>query len=303
MSQENEDKKLKEKSGKLSKDNTKGQRSGPWSRKEKEFIAEKCHEMSYEDIAKHLKRNPNIVKKYIQKTLGSRLTTSKTSMVRAEYDIQGSPIWKELEHQFNEEELKLFMFHWRRIIGQFKDDVFPTEEMQVVDTIKLELLMSRVLKSQRESTKSIDSLEKRKFEEEQKPVGERDLSMLDSVSRQLAFHRAALETLSDEYSELLNRKSGMLKDLRATRSERIKKIEESKQTFVGWIVELMRNPKLRTELGSRMEKMRIAVDLEKVRLMAPHKYADGMEDLPILNSESINKITEETQEEQDIQES
>ena len=43
MSQENEDKKLKEKSGKSLKNDTKGQRSGPWSRKEKEFIAELVH--------------------------------------------------------------------------------------------------------------------------------------------------------------------------------------------------------------------------------------------------------------------
>ena len=264
-------------------------RVGPWTKEEKEYIAEKCNVDHYEDIAIHLQRNPQAVKRYIHKTLGGRLAISKTSMVQAEYDIQASPIWKELQGQFSEEELALFMYHWRRIIGQFKDDVFPTEEIQVVDTIKLELLMSRTLKSQRNSTKTVQALSVKKQLEENKPVEERDNMVLDMMTRQIAFQEAAMESLSKEYTELLNKKAGMLKDLRATRSERIKKIEESKQTFTGWIIELIKNPALRTELGTRMEKMRIAIDVEKVRLMQTHKYADGVEDNPILTAETVQE--------------
>ena len=42
--------------------------------------------------------------------------------------------------------------------AQFKDDVFHTEEIQIVDTIKLEILMNRILTSQQESLQNIDGV-------------------------------------------------------------------------------------------------------------------------------------------------
>ena len=41
--------------------------------------------------------------------------------------------------------------------SQFKDDVFHTEEMQIIDTIKLEILMNRILKSQRDNQQEISN--------------------------------------------------------------------------------------------------------------------------------------------------
>ena len=65
---------------------------------------------------------------------------------KAQYDLTFRPYWVELQQQFTDDELKLFQYHWARIISQFKDDIIPTEELQVVDLIKLELLMNRALK-------------------------------------------------------------------------------------------------------------------------------------------------------------
>jgi hypothetical protein len=45
--------------------------------------------------------------------------------------------WREIQKQFDENEQELFLYHWSRIISQFRDDVLPTEELQVIDAIKI----------------------------------------------------------------------------------------------------------------------------------------------------------------------
>ena len=49
----------------------------------------------------------------------------------------------------------MFEFHFKKMWSQFKDDVFHTEEMQIIDTIKLEILMNRILKSQRDNLEEV----------------------------------------------------------------------------------------------------------------------------------------------------
>ena len=46
----------------------------------------------------------------------------------------------------------------------------------------------------------------------------------------------------------------MLKDLKATREQRIKRLEDSKETFVGWIKMLIDDPEFSRGLGVAMER-------------------------------------------------
>ena len=81
----------------------------------------------------------------------------------------------------------------------------------------------------------------------------------------------------------------MLKDLKATREQRIKRLEDSKQTFIGWVRNLMSNPEVRREMGIEMEKMRLAADIEADRLTEYHKYEDGTIDQPFLTPDSVKE--------------
>ena len=115
---------------------------GPWSKEEKEYIADNAAKVGFKEIAAVLQRNPASIKKYIRENHANSFTEKAKG---AEYDIQKSPVWDDLRKQFSPEELRMFLYHWGRIISQFRDDVYPTEEMQVVDTIKLEILMNRAV--------------------------------------------------------------------------------------------------------------------------------------------------------------
>lgn len=270
----------------MSKD--KGRR-GPWSKEDKLFIAENHELLDYKDIAEHLERDPIYVKKYIEQKLGKTVRKGRT-MVNAEYDIKKSQIWQELEQEFSASELRTFLYHWARIVAQFKEDVLPTEELQIIDMIKLELLMGRALRNQKRSMETISEAQKELDEIKQEDIVTRNLDRMSSLEQTIAFHRGAAESLTKEHSDLLNRKMGLMKDLKGTRSERIKRIEDSKQTFVGWVTELLQNRKLRIELGDYIEKMRIAIEVEKVRLMEPHKYMDGTMDCPLYTTETITYL-------------
>jgi hypothetical protein len=79
----------------------------------------------------------------------------------------------------------------------------------------------------------------------------------------------------------------MLKELKGTREQRIKRLEDSKETFASWIQALVQHPDMREELGVEMEKMRLSMEKERVRLAEYHKYEDGLVDQPFLTPDSV----------------
>ena len=110
-------------------------RKGRLSDDEKRFINRTAPSMTVEDIAKKLDRSVSAIDKYLKEELQIGLSASEA----AGYQLEQRPYFTELKQQFTDDELQLFKYHWGRIISQFKDDVFPTEELQVVDVIKLEI--------------------------------------------------------------------------------------------------------------------------------------------------------------------
>ena len=255
-------------------------KKGRLSKKEQKFIQDNHESLSAEQIAKELDRDEVSVENFI-------LTKAKsTSVLEASYDLRSRPYWSDLVEQFSERELEMFTYHWGRIIGQFRDDVLPTEELQVIDAIKLEILMNRALKEQNKTMKDIEHMEDIVKAEKDKHTADQDRDYVMNLERQLAIYRASIETLSKDYKELGTKKSGMLKDLKATREQRVKRLEDSKQSFMGWIKHIMETPDFRNELGKSMEKMRIASEAKRAQLSAYHSYEDGTIDQPFLTPET-----------------
>ena len=206
---------------------------------------------------------------------------------QAAYDLEDRPYWAELRMQFTTEELELFKYHWGRIISQFKDDVFPTEEIQVVDVIKLELLMNRSLKQHKDNIDQINTFEELVRNERARDEDQQDRDYILNLERQISSLRAAQESLNRDYRDLQTKKSSMLREMKGTREQRIKRLEDSKQTFTGWIAHLMQNPHVTQQYGIEMEKMRLAMENEKGRLSAFHKYEDGEIDQPFLTPDTV----------------
>ena len=234
-------------------------------------------------IAARLDRDAESVREFIKRKFGVGATEQET----AAFELQSRPYWAELELQFTKGELELFKYHWSRIISQFKDDVIPTEELQVVDLIKLELLMNRCLKQNKDNIEQISAYEALVTRERAVAVDQQNRDEIFNLDRQVASLKASQESLNRDYRELQAKKSTMLKEMKATREQRVKRLEDSKQSFTTWVAHLMTNPETARNYGVEMEKMRLAMLKERDRLSAYHKYEDGMVDQPFLNHETV----------------
>ena len=260
-------------------------RKGRFDLAEQQYIRANIKTMHYENIATFLDRDPNSVKLWIQQNLG--FTASDQKEVEAYNELKQKAYWYDLEDQFSEDELEMFVFHWKKMWSQFRDDVFHTEEIQIVDTIKLEILMNRSLKSQNENIKNLSEMEQLLIEEKSKDKEDVNWDYVLNLERQCAVLRASQEALSRDYKDLQTKKSAMIKDLKGTREQRIKAIEDSKTTFASLIKKIILDTEFRRDVGVEMEKMRLAMDRERERLSQAHTYEDGITDQPFLTPDTV----------------
>ena len=257
-------------------------KKGRISKEEEAFIEQSVGILKTAEIAFKLNRDPESIDAFIKRKFKVGVSPEEA----ATYDLANRPYWIELESQFTKGELELFKYHWGRIISQFKDDVIPTEELQVIDLIKLELLMNRCLKQNKNSIEQINTYDELLVEERQLPKDQQDREMIQSLQMQVSSLKAAQESLNRDYRELQAKKGSMLKEMKATREQRVKRLEDSRQTFTSWVTYLINHPETLRSYGLQMEKMRLATQKEKERLGALHTYTDGHIDQPFFTPET-----------------
>jgi hypothetical protein len=259
-------------------------KQGPWTYEEKAFVDGQAGKLTPEEIAAELNRSLSGVRRYMNEHglmkyyTSAQITQNEDSIL----NIKKSKYWDELCTQFDARELESFQHHWQNIVKQFRDDIFHTEELQIMDMIKLELLMNRILTQQTDIKNKIKTMEEVIHTEKTYDIGVRDLDLIRNYEIQIASLYAATESISKEYREILKQKNDIFKGLKATREQRIKQVESSKSSMIEWYKELINNPKLRQEIGAYIEKARIATNVEYERLTDFHTYADGSVDRPLL---------------------
>lgn len=258
-------------------------KKGRISKEEERTIARLVDSLTVEDIAKQLDRDVESIDSFVKRKFKVGLSNEEA----AAFSLEDRPYYYELKSQFTDEELELFKYHWSRIIAQFKDDVFPTEELQVIDVIKLEILMNRCLKGNKDNIQQISTYEAMINDERSRDKDQQDMDYIINLERQTASLRASQESLNKDYRELQTKKAAMLREMKGTREQRIKRLEDSKQSFTSWVAHLMQDPETMKRYGIEMEKMRLSMMKEKERLAAFHKYDDGLVDQPFLTPDTV----------------
>ena len=258
-------------------------RKGRFSKDEERTIGRLINSMTPEDIATQLDRDTESVVNFIKRKFN--VGTSREEA--AAYSLEHRPFYKELKQQFTDDELELFKYSWSRMVAQFNNDVLPTEEMQIVDTIKLELLMNRCLTGNKENIEQINTYDIMIKDERARDKDQQDIDYIINLERQVASLRASQESLNKDYRELQAKKSSMLKEMKGTREQRIKRLEDSKLSFTAWVGTIMQDPEIMKKYGIEMEKMKLAMENEKARLSVYHKYEDGTIDQPFLTPDTV----------------
>lgn len=261
---------------------------GQLSLSEEEFIRTNVSILPVEEIANQLNRNIDPINRYIQENQLYESSDSKTEYNILKNKLHSKTFWKEISRQFDEEtgELEYFEDVWINLIKQFREDVLPAEELQIKQFITIDILINRSMKERKRHISETEKLQKIVDSEYAKPEDQRDSAKLMNLESQLSFSRNSIASYTNEYTKLLAEYQKISKDLKATREQRIKRIEDGKSSWVG-LIRMLEEEDIREKEGREMAILSLATDKARQKLYEYHQYADDKLDSPILNDESV----------------
>lgn len=226
----------------------------------------------------------------------------KDKEILQKYSLVTKPFWRELKQHFSQDELRLAQEIWFALYKQFGEDVTPTEELQIIDLIQLQVLINRNLAERHQAQRILQILDNKIIEENGKPSDEQNPELIMRLTDELNMGSSAQNQRTIEYKNLLEKKTQLMKDVKGTRDQRYKEIKDSKETFFTWL-KTHNERQLRQEESHVMELHKIAMEKEKQRLGGYHTYLDNTIDRPLLNAETVEYDSEiNIQESEDINE-
>jgi hypothetical protein len=256
---------------------------------EEQFIRDNIGSLSIEQIADQLNRTIKPIERYIAESkIGLKTIDEQENDKTLRQKLHVKTFWCEIERQFDKDsgELEYFEDTWIGLIKQFREDVLPAEELQIKQFITIDILINRSMKERKRHITDTEKLQSDVDKEYNKSEDQRDIQKLVNLETQLSFARNSIANYTNEYTKLLNEQQKISKDLKATREQRIKRIEDGKSSWVG-LIRMLEDEEIREKEGKQMAIMNLAVEQQKQKLSDYHTYADGTVDLPLLTPETI----------------
>ena len=260
---------------------------GQLSLDEEKYIRDSYQSITVQQIADNLNRNTDPINRYIKENNLSGLhDTGENDILRQKLHLK--TFWLEIKKQFDIEtgELQYFEDTWLGLIKQFREDVLPAEELQIKQFITIDILINRSMKDRKRHIAETEKVQKLVDQEYSKPEPDRDIPKLANLETQLSFARNSIANYTNEYTKLLNEQQKISKDLKATREQRIKRIEDGKSSWLG-LIRMLEDEETRDREGREMEILAMATDKAKLQLEQYHTYQDGVVDQPILTPEGL----------------
>lgn len=267
---------------------------GQLSLDEEKFITDNINNMSIEDIAEAINRSTGPVKRYIVENNLDVPDDEKVSDDYLKRKLHQKTFWLEVQRQFDKTsgELQYFEDTWISLIKQFREDVLPAEELQIKQFITIDILINRSMKERKRHISETEKLQKIVDDEYQKPEDQRDIPKLTNLETQLGFARNSIANYTNEYTKLLNEQQKISKDLKATREQRIKRIEDGKSSWVG-LIRMLEDEQIREKAGREMQILKLATNKAKDKLADYHSFADETIDRPFLIPEIVETKSNE----------
>ena len=144
------------------------------------------------------------------------------------------------------------------------------------------------MKERKRHIADTEKLQVKVDEEYSKPEDQRDIPKLANLETQLGFARNSIANYTNEYTKLLNEQQKISKDLKATREQRIKRIEDGKSSWVG-LIRMLEDEDVREKEGRAMAIMAMATEKTRKKLSEYHEYEDNLVDSPLLTSEVVQE--------------
>ena len=238
---------------------------------EEEFIRNNIGVISIEEIAEKLNRTTKPIEKYISESkIGIKTIDEQENDKTLRQKLHAKTFWTEIERQFDEStgELAYFEDTWIGLVKQFREDVLPAEELQIKQFITIDILINRSMKERKRHIADTEKLQVKVDEEYSKPEDQRDIAKLANLETQLSFARNSIANYTNEYTKLLNEQQKISKDLKATREQRIKRIEDGKSSWVG-LIRMLEDEDIREKEGREMAIMAMATQKTRKTFRIP----------------------------------
>lgn len=242
--------------------------------------------MTDEQLAALLNRTPETIERYkARKERSTKIEDSTVEGIRA--DLERKYFWPELQDQLTEAELEGFMARWVALCSQFQS-VRPTDEMQMVDLIRTEIMLQRIFKRERDVVMEIDAV-KKELNDLESPdinVADREIDRIVVLRGQLNSLMMAQGTFGKDRNQLQADKSKLFRDLKSTRDQLYKQLEDNKTTF--WdLLRMLEEKEVREREGRQMELVRLAASKSFQDLSQETNFEDGTVDRPLLSPEVL----------------
>jgi len=256
---------------------------GKISRAEQEFVSANHETMEVAEIAAKLRRSENLVRQLIAAVPTVQKTEDVGDWVSR---LHSSYFWSEVRKGLRGSEVKYFEQAWALYNEQFgsASDVLATDELMIKDLIMLDIFAERAKNEQTDAIRLIDELNKAIHAEEQVSDDVRDQASLVNWRTQVSGLQTAKSALTKHHLDYQKQKDTKLRDLKGSRDQRFKQIEESRRNIFELLKELD-TLKLRKEEGRMAAKVafaaqRIGDDWNEVM-----EFEDGTVDKPFLSPE------------------
>jgi len=261
---------------------------GALATEEMQFIRDNIEDMSIELMAESLNRTTKPIERFItENNLSFNREENQTDEV-LRIKLHAKTFWQEIERQFSEEtgELDYFENTWIGLVKQFREDVLPAEELQIKQYITIDILINRSMKERKRHIHETERLQREVDSIYSQPEDVRDAARLANLETQLSFARNSIASYTNEFTKLLSEQQKIGKDLKATREQRIKRIEDGKSSWVG-LIRMLDDELIREKEGKEMTILAMATERAKQKLYENHEYEDGLVDQPFLTPDSV----------------
>lgn len=267
---------------------------GPFSKAEITFLVNNCKNHTIEEMAEHLNRSEDSIKKQL---LSRGLYKEKTTAQLEEelvikQNLWSLAFWEAVVNAYDDHEITYFENNWVSFCKQFNLDMTYTECFHLKSLLQADIEKNRIQANQKDTRVRIseikDKLRVLKIAEEAGTLSPPEQMELVQLKSELALmegaasgHVTNLEKLGKEIAELT-------KKLKGDRENR-RQVETSADTYWGWVA-LIQEESYRQDESYKAELGRLAQKSAKEKLMELTDFLDNTVDHCILNAETMEMM-------------
>lgn len=254
-------------------------KGGKLTLQEQAYIKANIGAQNIEQIAQHLCRRPALIEDFLENKTRDGINVNQTLEI-----LRQSHEFELLKSELTEKELKIFEKKYSQWVAQFQGDIVFSEQNQIFNAIKHEILMSNIMKQRKnmeETLLEIDN-EINSIRESDTMEGRDKQDRITNLRKDKANLHGIYSAIINQYHEQNKIYSTMLKDLNASRSNRKPK-EDVKKNHIMTLLEKMANDPERIQLGEEAELEKLSAEEEGNKYRQETRFVDDTVQIPFIS--------------------